>query len=394
MSWKSTLTLKKKKNNREHLSGDGWPWQEPPLWRLHPAQRDPEPGCRGRGGPGSPARLGAGRARCPSNRGTRLSDGSARRRRRRRRRRPPSRSRRWAFGSSARHLAVRGPHAESPPPQHVESYLQHRAGEGSRERDAGMAQDQRSYSANHGDFLESKAGCASTALSVRRANSSSSVGTGAGVSIHRVCAQLDIVANLDQTSSSSHSDHSEMSPTEGQKENHPEEFSLLKLQTKDGQRPEWTFYPRFSSNIHTYHVGKQCLFNGVFLGNRRSLSERTVDTCLGRKKYDIDSRNGIPKLTPGDNPYMSPEQSKDFHKAGSTLPPVNFSIVPYVKKFDTFIPLEPLPQSPNLPFWVKEKANNLRNEITEVEELNKWQPAVSLANSLFASGALDFPRQS
>uniref|UniRef100_A0A5F9DF30 Spermatogenesis associated serine rich 1 n=1 Tax=Oryctolagus cuniculus TaxID=9986 RepID=A0A5F9DF30_RABIT len=282
----------------------------------------------------------------------------------------------------------RGPHAESPPPQHVESYLQHRAGEGSRERDAGMAQDQRSYSANHGDFLESKAGCASTALSVRRANSSSSVGTGAGVSIHRVCAQLDIVANLDQTSSSSHSDHSEMSPTEGQKENHPEEFSLLKLQTKDGQRPEWTFYPRFSSNIHTYHVGKQCLFNGVFLGNRRSLSERTVDTCLGRKKYDIDSRNGIPKLTPGDNPYMSPEQSKDFHKAGSTLPPVNFSIVPYVKKFDTFIPLEPLPQSPNLPFWVKEKANNLRNEITEVEELNKWQPAVSLANSLFASGGL------
>ncbi|XP_069930144.1 spermatogenesis-associated serine-rich protein 1 isoform X2 [Oryctolagus cuniculus] len=297
----------------------------------------------------------------------------------------------WQFGDS---MFPRGPHAESPPPQHVESYLQHRAGEGSRERDAGMAQDERSYSANHGDFLESKAGCASTALSVRRADSSSSVGTGAGVSIHRVCAQLDIVANLDQTSSSSHSDHSEMSPTEGQKENHPEEFSLLKLQTKDGQRPEWTFYPRFSSNIHTYHVGKQCLFNGVFLGNRRSLSERTVDTCLGRKKYDIDSRNGIPKLTPGDNPYMSPEQSKDFHKAGSTLPPVNFSIVPYVKKFDTFIPLEPLPQSPNLPFWVKEKANNLRNEITEVEELHKWQPAVSLANSLFASGALDFPRQS
>ncbi|XP_062043188.1 spermatogenesis-associated serine-rich protein 1 [Lepus europaeus] len=264
--------------------------------------------------------------------------------------------------------------------------------------DAGMAQDERRYSANHGDFLESKAGCASTALSARRADSSSSVGTGASVreppGIHRVNAQLDIVANLDQTFSSSHSNHSEMSPTEGRKENHPEEVSLLKLQTKDGQRPEWTFYPRFSSNIHTYHVGKQCLFNGVFLGNRRSLSERTVDKCLGRKKYDIDSRNGIPKLTPGDNPYMSPEQSKDFHKAGSTLPPVNFSIVPYVKKFDTFIPLEPLPQSPNLPFWVKEKANNLRNEITEVEELNKWQPAVSLANSLFASGALDFPRQS
>ncbi|XP_058288392.1 spermatogenesis-associated serine-rich protein 1 isoform X6 [Hylobates moloch] len=185
-----------------------------------------------------------------------------------------------------------------------------------------------------------------------------------------------------------------MSLPEVQKDKHPEEFSLLKLQTKDGRRPEWTFYPRFSSNIHTYHVGKQCFFNGVFLGNKRSLSERTVDKCFGRKKYDIDPRNGIPKLTPGDNPYMYPEQSKGFHKAGSTLPPVNFSIVPYEKKFDTFIPLEPLPQIPNLPFWVKEKANSLKNEIQEVEELDNWQPAVPLMHMLLLSGALDFPRQS
>lgn len=64
---------------------------------------------------------------------------------------------------------------------------------------------------------------------------------------------------------------------------------------EDGQRPEWTFYPRLSTNIHTYHVGKQCRFNGVFLGNRRSCSERTVDKCLGRKKYGIAN----PLLTPG-----------------------------------------------------------------------------------------------
>lgn len=41
---------------------------------------------------------------------------------------------------------------------------------------------------------------------------------------------------------------------------------------------------------------------------------------------DIDPRNGIPTLTPGDNPYMYPEQSKDFYKVGATLPPVNFSL--------------------------------------------------------------------
>nr|XP_020746439.1 spermatogenesis-associated serine-rich protein 1 isoform X2 [Odocoileus virginianus texanus] len=250
----------------------------------------------------------------------------------------------------------------------------------------------------HSDLLESK-GCFANVTSSGRRVSSSSTETGLSVgkplSPCRGLVHLDPAAELDLKSSSSHSDHSsETSLPEVQKDKYPQEFSLLKLQTKDGQRPEWTFYPRFSSNIHTYHVGKQCFFNGVFLGNRRSLSERIVDKSLGRKKYVLDPRNGIPKLTPGDNPYMYPEQSKGFHKAGSTLPPVNFSIVPYEKKFDTFIPLEPLPQIPNLPFWVKHKANMLKSEIREVKELDDWQPAISLLHSLLPAGSLDFPRQS
>ncbi|ELK00251.1 Spermatogenesis-associated serine-rich protein 1 [Pteropus alecto] len=261
----------------------------------------------------------------------------------------------------------------------------------------------------HKDFLESKGCSANTTSSAQRVSPSSSVETDLSVSeppgSRRVSAHLDLAADLDLKSSSSHSDRSsETSLPEVQKDKYPEEFSLLKLQTKDGQRPEWTFYPRFSSNIHTYHVGKQCFFNGVFLGNKRSLSEKTVDKCLGRKKYGnvflldldcamllstcIDPRNGIPKLTPGDNPYMYAEQSKGFYKAGSTLPPVNFSMVPYEKKFDTFIPLEPLPQIPTLPFWVKEKAHKLKNEIREVEELNNWRPAVPLIHSLFPAGGL------
>ncbi|XP_057554165.1 spermatogenesis-associated serine-rich protein 1 [Hippopotamus amphibius kiboko] len=264
--------------------------------------------------------------------------------------------------------------------------------------DSGMTTGERRYSTKHNDFLESKGCFANITSSGRSVSPSSSIETGPSVSEpfspSRRSVHLDPAAVLDLKSSSSHSDHSsEISLPEVQKDKCPKEFSLLKLQTKDGQRPEWTFYPRFSSNIHTYHVGKQCFFNGVFLGNRRSLSERTVDECFGRKKYVLDPRNGIPKLTPGDNTYMCPEQSKGFYKAGSTLPPVNFSVVPYEKKFDTFIPLEPLPQIPNLPFWVKEKANNLKNEIREVEELENWQPAVPLVQSLLPAGSLDFPRQ-
>ncbi|KAM5325434.1 spermatogenesis-associated serine-rich protein 1 isoform 2-T4 [Glossophaga mutica] len=271
----------------------------------------------------------------------------------------------------------------------------------------------------HKDFLESEGCSANTTSSDQRVSPSCSAVIGGNVSkLPAPCgvpALLDPVADLDLKSSSSRSDHSsETSLPEVQKDKYLEEFSMLKSLTKDGQRPEWTFYPRFSNNVHTYHVGKQCFFKGVFLGNKRSLAERTVDKCLGRKKYDIDPRNGISKLTPGDNLYMYPEQSKDFHKIGSTLPPVNFSIMPYEKKFDTFIPLEPLPQIPNLPFWVKEKANMLKNEIREVEELDNWQPAIPLIHNLFSTGArpsrhvplpdlkssdtqpgtLDFPRQS
>ncbi|XP_060018999.1 spermatogenesis-associated serine-rich protein 1 isoform X1 [Lagenorhynchus albirostris] len=272
--------------------------------------------------------------------------------------------------------------------------------------DSGMTTGVWRYSTKLNYFLESKGCFANIMSSGRSVSPSSSIETGLSVSgpfsPGRGSVHSDPAADLD-LKSSSHSDHSsETSLPEARKDKYRQEFSLLKLQTKDGQRPEWTFYPRLSSNIHTYHVGKQCFFNGVFLGNRRSLSERTMDKCFGRKKYGshfsslqvIDPRNGIPKVTPGDNPYMCPEQSKGFHKAGSTLPPGNFSIMPYEKKFDTFIPLEPLPQIPNLPFWVKEKANKLKNEIREVEELDSWQPAVPLLQSLLPVGSLDFPRQS
>ncbi|XP_058162798.1 spermatogenesis-associated serine-rich protein 1 isoform X2 [Dasypus novemcinctus] len=236
--------------------------------------------------------------------------------------------------------------------------------------DSGTTNMERRCSTKHNDFLEPKGRFADATSCSRRVSSSSSVETGLNVSelpgLHGVSAHLDLAADLDLRSPSSHSDHSSETPLpEVQRHKYPEEFSLLKLQTEDGQRPEWTFYPRFSSNIHTYHVGKQCFFNGVFLGNRRSVKERTVDKCLGRKKYDINPRNGIPNLTPGDNPYMYPEQSEGFHKAGSTLSPVKFS---------------------NLPFWAKEKANRLKNEIREVEELDNWQPATPLLHNLLPPG--------
>ncbi|XP_025124846.3 spermatogenesis-associated serine-rich protein 1 isoform X6 [Bubalus bubalis] len=249
-----------------------------------------------------------------------------------------------ALGSSACSSAVRLPVgvAESmdagsgPPGSHLRLLYNRDLKKVQEKGDSDITTGEKRYSTKRNALLESK-GCFASVISPGRRVSPSSTETGLSVggplSPGRGFVHLDPAAELDLKSSSSHSDHSsETSLPEVQKDKYPQEFSLLKLQTI------------------------------------------------------LDPRNGIPKLTPGDNPYMYPEQSKGFHKAGSTLPPVNFSVVPYEKKFDTFIPLEPLPQIPNLPFWVKEKANMLKSEIREVEELDDWQPAVSLLHSLLPAG--------
>nr|XP_020849565.1 spermatogenesis-associated serine-rich protein 1 isoform X3 [Phascolarctos cinereus] len=98
---------------------------------------------------------------------------------------------------------------------------------------------------------------------------------------------------------------------------------------------------------------------------------------------DLDLRNGLPELMPGDKTYFRPEQCPDFYKHGATVPPVNFSRVPYVKKVDTFIPLEPLPKEYHLPFSEREKKKQQMNEIMEVKELDDWKPAVPLLVWLF-----------
>ncbi|XP_038607845.1 spermatogenesis-associated serine-rich protein 1 [Tachyglossus aculeatus] len=179
---------------------------------------------------------------------------------------------------------------------------------------------------------------------------------------------------------------SETTVLETKKNESPEEIQLLKSISEDGKDEEWTFYPRFG--LHTYQIGKRCFFDGVFLRNKTSSSENTLAKCFGRKKYDIDLRNGIPEKNPSDKPYILPEQSPDFHKLGATCPLVNFAVVPYKRKTDTFIPLQPLPRVPHMPFAMKEKQKELMKEIKEVQELDEWKPAAPLSQTLFISGGL------
>ncbi|XP_070588496.1 spermatogenesis-associated serine-rich protein 1 [Erythrolamprus reginae] len=149
---------------------------------------------------------------------------------------------------------------------------------------------------------------------------------------------------------------------------------------------EWTFYPSFGN--HTYHTGKRCYFYGIHLRTKPTSSERTLERSIGRKKYvdEIASRNGIPMRMLGDHPFAAPEQSKDFHKKGSTVSPVNFGSSSYKKRSDTFIPLLRLPVTSSAPFHVKEKELELEREMMEVKNLENWKPSPSLMQSLLESG--------
>ncbi|GAB5571568.1 spermatogenesis-associated serine-rich protein 1 isoform X2 [Prionailurus iriomotensis] len=243
------------------------------------------------------------------------------------------------------------------------------------------------------DFLESKGCFAGTTSSGRKVSPSSSAETCPSVSEPavpgKVSVHLDSATDLDLKSSSAHSDQSsETSFPEVPKDKYPKEFSLLKLQTATGTVLNGRFTRGLAAISTPTTLESSASLTGSSSATGGLYQREWWTSALGGRSMDIDPRNGIPKLTPGDNPYMYPEQSKGFHKAGSTLPPVNFSIVPYEKKFDTFIPLEPLPQIPILPFWVKEKANRLKTEIREVEELDNWHPAVPLVHSLFPAGGL------
>jgi hypothetical protein len=76
---------------------------------------------------------------------------------------------------------------------------------------------------------------------------------------------------------------------------------------------------------------------------------------------------------------------KSFFTSGAWNPLSNDCVYKITsKKFKVRI----LSSSCSLPFREKEKTINLKNEIKEVEELDNWQPAVSLTHGLFSSGAL------
>ncbi|KAJ8397669.1 hypothetical protein AAFF_G00436680 [Aldrovandia affinis] len=110
----------------------------------------------------------------------------------------------------------------------------------------------------------------------------------------------------------------------------------------------------------------------------RSVSERTLELTLGRKKQV----KSFCSVTPGSKAYISPEYSMDFYKLGSTLPTVGFGSSATLKG-DTFIPL----QRPTIPRRVTYQQNKeikaQEADILKVRELDDWRPAMPISPPLF-----------
>nr|XP_060611004.1 spermatogenesis-associated serine-rich protein 1 [Anolis sagrei ordinatus] len=67
-----------------------------------------------------------------------------------------------------------------------------------------------------------------------------------------------------------------------------ESSQLVKHQTtfrhkNENSTLEWTFYPPFGN--HTYHTGKKCIFDGIYMRNKTTSTEKTVEMCTGKKRF-------------------------------------------------------------------------------------------------------------
>ncbi|KAM7171755.1 spermatogenesis-associated serine-rich protein 1 [Macrochelys suwanniensis] len=77
----------------------------------------------------------------------------------------------------------------------------------------------------------------------------------------------------------------------------PKELYQTKEITENHRDPdlEWTFYPRFG--LHTYHIGKRCVFNGLVLRNKTSASERIIPFHEKEKQQELEKeRNDVKNL--------------------------------------------------------------------------------------------------
>jgi hypothetical protein len=145
---------------------------------------------------------------------------------------------------------------------------------------------------------------------------------------------------------------------------------------------EWIY---FSDEHKEHRSSKRNFFADIHLRSLEDLGDENVYmTQIGRKRKVFNLRNGLEKRSEGDKSYRRVELSPDFHKLGSTLPPIDFG---RVKKQHgpekTIVPMqnEIIPIVDENDFEEKELKREHDEHINEVIQLEKWKPAESITTA-------------
>jgi hypothetical protein len=155
---------------------------------------------------------------------------------------------------------------------------------------------------------------------------------------------------------------------------------------------EWIY---FTDESPDHRSSKRNFFANIHLRSLEDLGDDNVHmTKIGHKRQVFDLRNGISKRSDGDKSYRRVELEPNFHKLGSTLPPVNFG---HMKNphgsMKTFIPMtnETISIIDEDAFKEKERKREYDESINEVIQLDKWKPAEILTSAfkVFASDSND-----
>ncbi|CAF0746982.1 unnamed protein product [Adineta ricciae] len=155
---------------------------------------------------------------------------------------------------------------------------------------------------------------------------------------------------------------------------------------------EWIYFPDESAD---HRPSKRNLFADMHLRSIEDLGNDDVHmTQMGHKRRVYDSRNGIPKRSDGDKSYRRVEYEPNFHKLGSTLPPINFGYNGNPDELEkTFIPMkrDTIHVIDEEEFEEKQRQREYDESIDEVRQLDKWKPAECLKSAfqVFPSDSKD-----
>jgi hypothetical protein len=145
---------------------------------------------------------------------------------------------------------------------------------------------------------------------------------------------------------------------------------------------EWLYFSDESMNNRS---SKRNFFADIHFRSLEDLGDGDIHMAqIGHKRQAIDQRNGLGQRSEGDKSYHRVELSPDFHKLGSTLPPIDFGRVKKPHRHaKTYVPMknDVIPIVDEKDFEEKERKREHDELVEEVIQLDHWKPVETMTSA-------------